>query len=287
MADKANLIHPDGSVRPVKANNLTFNDQNKEYRCCGVNRLNGKVCGCKMTLVICNQQNNYFKELPGEHHISFCNYDQSEDALKVSHLTTHTDKGIDELYQTINKQKDTKKKVGNPHPGAEGSNRQNHENDDNDEDDRPIDITQRDPKNAEELYYLLTRFDKDDEYAGIKVNDILFDARNRNRLNEEGIPEGHPVLVVTHRTNIKDNNELSDLLVGKIVLQYCYHKHEDEPIYFAFDADKSVWSQVTSSKAIGKHFVVFGRWEKSDQYPSLYICTDRINKNAFAMLKSE
>jgi hypothetical protein len=285
MAEKAILVKSDGSLVPVTANELTSADAGEEYRCCWKNR-HGELCGCRMSLAICRQKNNYFRELPGEHHIPFCVYDETDAGSKVSHLSQSTDKNLDELYQLINKQKAAKKNESSQHDGAERGAHQKREDIQDEDDSGPIGITKRDPKNAIELYNLLTRLDDDDEYAGILVKDILYDDRNRRRIKEEGIPSEQPVMILTHRASIKDNPELSRILNGKMVMKYCFHTGTDEPIYFAFDSDRAVRNQIINKDASGRHFAIFGKWERSTQYPSLYISKDIITKNTFTVVPS-
>lgn len=200
MADRARLVIDGNDVKVVLANELTEEDRNKEFRCCGG--------GCNAQLVPrIGYVRQFFTEDPKlEQHIYACPYKESYDSVRertVARLARNVDEfSFDDLFEVVSKHKDTSR---SPKGGGDGGNG------DDDPDDKggegggnPL-ILQREivrpPRTLKEIMLLLVELDLE-IYGKTLVRDILVDRRSVLQYRRNGVHG--PKIVILWRAKPTD-----------------------------------------------------------------------------------
>lgn len=288
MANYALQLKPDGTKERVYASNLHEEDKRQRYFCegtCQYGPYRGQSCGTELRPVFCKDKENYFSTVKTTTHRKGCEFCEKAKEKRIQVLgrscLDKTDVDIlDNLtgYREKMQEKDAKETNTK---GAQ-TNRLNNEGEDKNE-TLTVKKKFRPPKNAGELYDLLTTYSLSDVFAQKPVSEWIIDQRTFPHYYANGLEDGQIALALLGKMNPSKLPEELKTYTSQYYILPCTGYDWREKIFFLLPWGKPLKDEVIS-KQKAKELAVLAAWHRAGTIVQAYFCEDTPGKKQIAII---
>lgn len=281
MAFQALRIKWDGTGEIVDARSLTEMDRRNRFLCvgkCQYGPHKGEVCHAELTLFICTEKENHFSAVGGSDHKKGCEFceKRKEKLIQILNRSCQNKTDADILAHLRGKATDG---GGKPGPGSRtaGAKTPNDDEETADDEDLVVKRKHRLPKDADELYDVLTEFSLDDYFAKKPVSEWILDKRTFSHYYSAGLEDGQIALVFLGKMSPAKLPEELRLFNNSYYIFPCTGENWREKIYFLLPKDGFPETKMLFDSQI-KQFAVLAAWGRASATVPAYICEKTLNK---------
>ena len=281
MADYAFRVEPDGTETLVYADKLGEDDRKKCYRCAGHSERGpkkGDACCATVHLAIGSDCKNYFKAKKSSDHVDFCEFREKPVKKRIiKHLdriaSDQTDRDI--LNRIVGMKQGGQTSSGShssmPLIGAAIKAKEPDE-----DPDLEIIRERMNPKNAGDVYRILSENALDDLFAQKPVSEWIVDARTFSHYVEHGLKDPQIAVVVLHTCSLGDLPPSLSNLKSKYCIFVCSFPCMQGKLYFLISRTaKGLLDELFKSDQ--RQFAVLAEW-KHKNYPNAYFCDEALSR---------
>lgn len=281
MALRAVRIKRDGTEEVVDARTLTEANRGDCFRCVGTCQYGphkGETCKANMTLFLCTEKDNYFSATGSSAHKKGCEYceKRKEKTIQILNRSCRDKTDMDILLNIQGKAADGGGKPFRPGGRIGGTKIPNDDEETEDDEELVVRRTHRLPKNADELYEVLTEFSPDDYFTQKQVSKWMVDKRTFAHYYSEGLEDGQIALVILGKMSSAKLPEELKAYSGQYFVFTCSGQNWREKMYFLLPKGGFSGNNLFDPQI--KQFAILAAWKRAETTVPAYYCDTTPNQ---------